>query len=177
MTGFSESIIEEAALAWPGGLGSQVKHGPEIAQGEPGAERTDPAYRDVILERRLREALTRLNPKLPAEAIDDAFRNARLKASRSSVSQPREQTIDVCHVRAEGVARLWSASDGVEDREVFGAHAVGANVGVLPPPYLFSHRCVPRFLLKSFDTDRRQKFTHDRPCETSHTQASGHARR
>ena len=29
-------------------------HGPEIAAGEPGAERSDPHYRDVLLERRLR---------------------------------------------------------------------------------------------------------------------------
>ena len=29
-------------------------HGPDIAAGEPGAERSDPNYRDVVLERRLR---------------------------------------------------------------------------------------------------------------------------
>ena len=43
-----------------------------------------------------------------------------------------------------------------------GAHAVGANVCVRPPSYLCSHRGVPFLLLKSFDTDLRQKVTHDR---------------
>lgn len=52
---FTESIVEEAALAWLGELGYVVLHGPDIAVGEPAAERTDPAYRDVVLERRLRQ--------------------------------------------------------------------------------------------------------------------------
>jgi type I restriction enzyme R subunit len=71
---FTESVVEEAALAWLGELGYSVLHGPEIAAGEPAAERTDASYRDVILEGRLRDALKRLNPALPAEALDDARR-------------------------------------------------------------------------------------------------------
>lgn len=36
MTGsFSESIVEDAALAWLEGLGWTVKHGPEIARVSP----------------------------------------------------------------------------------------------------------------------------------------------
>ncbi len=62
MTTFSESIVEEAALAWLHGLGWSVAHGPEIAVGAPGEERSDPGYRDVILEGRLRRTLARLNP-------------------------------------------------------------------------------------------------------------------
>jgi len=74
MGGFNESAVEEAALAWLKALGYSVLHGPDIAAGEPGAERRDLGYRDVILEGRLREALARLNPELPAEALEDAFR-------------------------------------------------------------------------------------------------------
>src|ERR1700675_877115 len=74
MSNFTESVVEEAALEWLAGLGYTVLHGPEIAAGEPGAERTDPSYRDVVLQTRLRKALERLNPRLPHEAIDDAFR-------------------------------------------------------------------------------------------------------
>ena len=51
MSGFTESVVEEAALAWLEALGYAVLHGPEIAAGEPGAERSDPNYRDVVLER------------------------------------------------------------------------------------------------------------------------------
>ena len=71
---FSESIVEEAALAWLAGIGYEVLAGPAIAVGELSAERLDPEYRDVILERRLRQALEQLNSGLPPEAIEDAYR-------------------------------------------------------------------------------------------------------
>ena len=69
---FTESEVEDAALEWLAGLGWSVAHGPDIAPDAPHAERAD--YGQVVLERRLREALARLNPDLPAEALDDAFR-------------------------------------------------------------------------------------------------------
>ena len=72
MSNFTESIIEDAALAWFESLGYAVKHGIEIAPGELAAERQD--YGQVILEDRLRQSLYRLNPALPAEAAEDAFR-------------------------------------------------------------------------------------------------------
>jgi type I restriction enzyme R subunit len=72
VTTFSESVVEDAALAWLETSGWQVAHGAAIAPGEPAAERAD--YGEVVLARRLRDALARLNPELPAEALDDAFR-------------------------------------------------------------------------------------------------------
>src|SRR5437879_1043798 len=72
MSAFYETVVEESALAWLESLGYAVKHGPEIAPDELFSERQD--YGQVILTTRLREALLRLNPTLPAEAIDDAFR-------------------------------------------------------------------------------------------------------
>lgn len=74
MTSFTESIVEDAALAWLQALGYAVLHGPDIAAGMPAAERDDPNYRDVVLEGRLRQALVRLNPDLPPEALEDAWR-------------------------------------------------------------------------------------------------------
>jgi type I restriction enzyme, R subunit len=71
---FSESVVEAAARAWLEALGYEIKHGPDIAAGEADAERRDPGYRDVVLEQRLRNALAQLNPELPAEALEDAFR-------------------------------------------------------------------------------------------------------
>lgn len=38
MQSFTESVVEEAALAWLESLGWTVKHGPKIAPGEPDAE-------------------------------------------------------------------------------------------------------------------------------------------
>ena len=57
--GFTESVVEDAALAWLKGLGYAVLYGPDIAAGESAAERSDPNYRDVVLDGRLRQALAR----------------------------------------------------------------------------------------------------------------------
>lgn len=67
MADFYESDVEEAALEWLGELEYEIRHGPELELVEPWSE-------NVIFESRLREALDRLNPELPAEARDDAFR-------------------------------------------------------------------------------------------------------
>ena len=72
MSRFNESTVEQAALAWLEGAGWQVRNGAELAPGEPAAERHDHAQ--PILERRLRDALARINPVLPADALDEAFR-------------------------------------------------------------------------------------------------------
>ena len=72
MKGFTESEVEEAALAWLEAIGWSITHGPDIAPDTPGAERA--GYGEIVLEQRLRDALVRLNPNLPAEAIEDAFR-------------------------------------------------------------------------------------------------------
>ena len=65
-------VVEKAALGWLEQLGWSVAHGADIAPETPDAERTD--YGAVVLERRLRDALARLNPALPDSALDDAFR-------------------------------------------------------------------------------------------------------
>lgn len=67
---FNESIVEEAALAWLESVGWSVRHGLTLAPDTPTAERSD--YGKVVLEQRLRDALARLNPDLPVEALDDA---------------------------------------------------------------------------------------------------------
>ena len=72
MTRIAESEVEEAALDWLAGLGWSVAHGPDIEPDTPGEERSD--YEEVVLKDRLRAALARLNPALPGEALDDAFR-------------------------------------------------------------------------------------------------------
>jgi type I restriction enzyme R subunit len=39
LSNFTESVVEDAALAWLESLGYAIKHGPEIAPGEFPAER------------------------------------------------------------------------------------------------------------------------------------------
>lgn len=66
---FTESKVDDVALKWLESLGWNMARGPEIAAY---AERTN--CTEFILERRLFDALDRLNPFLPAEALDNAFR-------------------------------------------------------------------------------------------------------
>ena len=69
---FTESTVEEAVLEWADGLAYTVLHGPEIAAGEPAAERGP--FGDVLLMGRLRGAIERINPKVPDDARDEALR-------------------------------------------------------------------------------------------------------
>ena len=72
MTTITEADVEQATLDWLRGLGWGVAHGPDIAPDTPGEERAD--YGEVVLGRRLRDALAALNPNLPVDALEDAYR-------------------------------------------------------------------------------------------------------
>ena len=72
MTALNEADVEQAALEWLRELGWSTAHGSDIGAEAEQAERGD--YSQVVLEGRLREALGRLNPGLPPEALDDALR-------------------------------------------------------------------------------------------------------
>ena len=85
MTSLNESVVEEAALDWLVELGYTRVHGPEIGPGEPASERAD--YGAAVLEGRLRDALARLNPHLPAEALNNAIRQASLVDGPSIVTR------------------------------------------------------------------------------------------
>jgi hypothetical protein len=39
---FTESVVEDATLGWLADLGYEVRYGPDLAVGMPGAERSDP---------------------------------------------------------------------------------------------------------------------------------------
>ena len=106
MSGFIESTVEQAALAWLGSLGWSVAHGPDIAPDTPGAARLD--YGQVVLEQRLRDALTRLNPDLPAAALDDAFR--QLNRPEGPMLETRNRAFH--HMIVDGITVEYRASDG-----------------------------------------------------------------
>ena len=55
MTALTEAEVEQATLDWLAALGWSVAHGSDIAPDAPHAERG--GYGDVVLERRLRDAL------------------------------------------------------------------------------------------------------------------------
>ena len=106
MATLTEADVEAAALEWLADMGWQKTHGPDIAPGAPGAERDD--YRQPVLERRLRDALDRLNPALPSSAVEDALRK---------LTQPEGATLEVRN-RAfhqqlvDGVTVEYRAGDG-----------------------------------------------------------------
>src|SRR5450759_3860480 len=105
---FAESVVEDAALAWLSDLGYAILHGPEIAIGMPGAERTDPGYSDVVLERRVRQALVRLNPDLPPEGLEDAIR----KLMRADAPSLIERNRAVHRMLVDGITVEYRRADG-----------------------------------------------------------------
>lgn len=84
---FTESTVEEAALELFSGLGYTILHGPDIAPGELFEERK--SYGDIVLVSRLRQALARINPKVPPDAIEEAIRKILSTESPNLVENSR----------------------------------------------------------------------------------------
>jgi len=109
MNGVTESVVEQAALAWLEAIGWHIAHGPDVAPDMPSAERAD--YGEVVLARRLRDALARLNPELPVEALEDAFRKLTRPEGADLVQRNRAlhrllvDGVTVEHRDAEGGSR------------------------------------------------------------------------
>ncbi|MCX5852562.1 MAG: type I restriction endonuclease subunit R [Deltaproteobacteria bacterium] len=103
---FTESIVEEAALTWLDNLGWTIRYGLDIAPGELTAERAD--YGTVILEQRLRKALAKLNPRIPAEALDDAFR--KLTRPEGPTLESRNRALH--RLLVDGVTVEYRTQDG-----------------------------------------------------------------
>lgn len=71
----TEADVEVSMLDWLAALGWEVGHGPDVSPPDaktPGTERD--SYREAALKHRLRDAIRRLNPHIPAGAQDEACR-------------------------------------------------------------------------------------------------------
>jgi type I restriction enzyme R subunit len=77
VTAFTESVVEEAALAWLESIGWPIAHGPDIAPDMPAAERQN--YGEVVLAQRLRGAQARVLD------FDDPDNNDRLAVNQFTV--------------------------------------------------------------------------------------------
>jgi len=84
MAYLTESDLENVALDWLSGLGYQPLFGPDVAPDTPAAERH--GYHEVVLATRLMQALQRINPQVPDDAIQDAFRKLTQPGSASLVA-------------------------------------------------------------------------------------------
>ncbi len=87
MAKFAESEVEDAALAWLAGLGYAMLHGSDIGPEGRALERG--SYDEVLLAGRLRKALARLNPHLPAETLEDVLRKVRQTETPSLIEENR----------------------------------------------------------------------------------------
>lgn len=81
ITSYAESDLEQAAIEWFEELNYSKAYGPEISPEGEYPERL--LYSDVILTDRLRDALTRINPGVPREAIEEAIRIVEVPQSPS----------------------------------------------------------------------------------------------
>ncbi len=103
----NESHVEEATLEWLAELGYEVGHGPNLAPGEPTAERV--SFADVVLVERLRNAISRLNPNIPEEAREEAIRKVLRVGGGFSLTQINRafhrllrDGVDVEYARSDG---------------------------------------------------------------------------
>ena len=107
LIGFTESEVEIAAVEWFSRLGYAVLFGPDIAPGEPAAERD--GYDQVVLVGRLQEAIGRLNPEIPEGAREDALRKVLLPESPALVTSNRA----FHRMLVDGVEVEYRADDGI----------------------------------------------------------------
>lgn len=114
MSAFNENVVELAALEYFVELGYRTVHGPDIAPGEPGAERE--SYEDVFLWGRLRDAIRRINPGTPPALIDEAIKRVRRAESQSPIDENHRlhqlitEGVPVEHRDTDGTlrtTRLW----------------------------------------------------------------------
>ncbi|MFV7436602.1 type I restriction endonuclease subunit R [Pseudomonas vlassakiae] len=96
----SEQQLEELCLSWFQQVGWRFVHGTDIAPDSSAPERTD--YRQVVLRERLLTALARINPQIPAAALEQAVH------ALQTVSEPQMV------VRNRSVHRLLLSGVAVE---------------------------------------------------------------
>src|SRR5436305_14380806 len=87
MNAFTESTVEDAALSWFAELAYSVADAPHLAPGEIAAERK--SFGDVLLVRRLRNAIARLNPTIPSDVQEEALRKVVRHEAPSLVGNNR----------------------------------------------------------------------------------------
>ena len=105
MNAFTESVVEQAALDWFRALGYNVVGGPDMP---PGPHALRESYADTIFPSVIRGALARLNPNLPAEALDDAFR----KLMRPEGPSPEARNRAFHRLAVDGVTVEYRGAGG-----------------------------------------------------------------
>ncbi|UNL99051.1 type I restriction endonuclease subunit R [Stutzerimonas stutzeri] len=101
----NEQQFEELCLGWFQETGWHFVHGPDIAPDSDAPERTD--YRQVILRERLLVSLARINPHIPAAALEQAAHVLQTVSEPQMVVRNRS-----CHrLLLDGVQVEFSVGD------------------------------------------------------------------
>jgi type I restriction enzyme R subunit len=83
--GVTEGVIEEACIGYFQALGYHTVPGPAIAPDSPTSERT--SWQDILIPGRLREAVARINPSLPAGVVDQVIARVLRAESQSAMAE------------------------------------------------------------------------------------------
>ena len=100
-----ESEVEDDCLGMLRDLGYTVVYGPDVSEGGLYQERK---YNEVVLVRRLRDALKRINKGIPETAIDEAVKKVLRAASQNLVADNQE----FHKLAVEGVPVQYKRKDG-----------------------------------------------------------------
>jgi type I restriction enzyme R subunit len=109
---FTENDVEDATLSWFEELRFSVLPGPQIAPGEPAAERA--SLTEPILQGRLAIALAALNSGVAAESLDEAFRTITTTESSSLIINNRS----LHRLLVDGIAVECRRDDGSTGAEI-----------------------------------------------------------
>ena len=105
---FTEDTVEQATLEWLTELGYTVLYGPDIAPESTAPEREN--FQQVVLEERLRSAIEKLNPTVPADAHEEAFKQVMRLVSPSLIQNNR----NFHRLLRDGVTVQVRGNDGAE---------------------------------------------------------------
>ncbi|MXW14020.1 MAG: type I restriction endonuclease subunit R [Rhodothermaceae bacterium] len=101
----SESVVEEVSLDWFREIGYLVIGGADM---QPGTNSLRESYEDVLFPTTLHQALSRLNPGLPPEVIDDVKR--KLLNPKGQSLEARNRAFH--RMAVEGVTIEYQGADG-----------------------------------------------------------------
>ncbi|GAB4248212.1 type I restriction endonuclease subunit R [Deferrisoma sp.] len=113
MTQLTENHVEQLALDELQALGWQTAFGPDIAP--DGARPERESYADVVLTSRLREALARINPRMPSVALDEALRRVLTPESPALIENNRR----FHRMLTDGVDVSWMGAEGERHGKVW----------------------------------------------------------
>jgi len=106
MSRITEGVVEDVCLDFLGDLGYEVLNGPDIGPGGVAQERS--SWDQVVLTERLRSAVGRINPRLPASSVDLVVAQVLRPESQNAVAE----NYRLHRLATEGVAVEYAEKDG-----------------------------------------------------------------